>query len=269
MKNNIENKENLINNHIKNPSIDEELFEKAREFVINHLSTASGIGTLSEKTIHAVLKYYYAPNDNYHEVKVNSYVADIMVDGEIIEIQTRNFNTMREKLNCFLENHEVTIVYPVSHFKWISWIDPETGEMTKKHKSPKKGSIYSIMPELYRIKMFLKNPSLHFTICMMDVEETRFLNGWSKDKKRGSVRNDGLPVNIYDEINFDLNNGYRQFLPDTLPLQFTSKDLKVHAKINQNLANVTLNILYHVGIVDRIGKDGNAYLYEIVPPVIR
>lgn len=268
MKKNNDNKQKLTNIYIKNPCVDEVLFEKAREFVINNLSTAGGIGTLSEKTIHAVLKYYYAPNDAYHEIKVNSFVADIMVDGEIIEIQTRNFNTMRDKLNCFLENHEVTIVYPVAYTKWISWIDPETGEMTKKHKSPKRGSIYSIMPELYRIKMFLKNPSLHFTICMIDVEESRFLNGWSKDKKRGSVRHDGLPINIYDEICFDLENGYRQFLPDTLPHQFTSKDLKVHAKINQNLANVTLNILYHVGIVDRIGKDGKAYLYEIIPPPI-
>ena len=116
--------------HIPNPSVDMELFNKACSFVKEHLTTAGGIGTLSEKTIHATLKYYYAPNDRYHERKVGTYFADIMVDGEIIEIQTRNFNTLRKKLECFLMEHEVTIVYPVAHTKWLSWIDEETGEIS-------------------------------------------------------------------------------------------------------------------------------------------
>lgn len=249
--------------HIPNPSVDMELFNKACSFVNEHLTTAGGIGTLSEKTIHATLKYYYAPNDRYHERKVGTYFADIMVDGEIIEIQTRNFNTLRKKLECFLMEHEVTIVYPVAHTKWLSWIDEETGEISEKRKSPKRGSIYAIMPELYKIKSFLHNPNLHFIVSLIDVEETRFLNGWSKDKKRGSVRNDGTPVNLYDEVHFDLNSRYSQFIPDNLPRQFTTKDLKTCASISQSLAQVTVNILYHVGIIDRIGKDGNAFLYEV------
>lgn len=247
---------------IVNPRIDTTLFEEARQFVFRKYTTAGGIGTLGEKSIHAILKYYYAPDDRYHEQKLGNYVADIMVDGEVIEIQTRNFNTMRDKLKCFLADHDVTIIYPLTYIKWLSWVDPETGEVSKKHKSPKKGTIYAIMRELYRIKMFLLDPHIHFAICMINVEETRILNGWSKDKKRGSEREDGIPTEIIDEIRFDLADGYEQFLPDTLPQQFTSKDLHVHAKIDMSTANTTLNILTHVGIVNRIGKDGRSYLYE-------
>ena len=169
---------------------------------------------------------------------------------------------MRNKLNYFLQNHNVTIIYPVAHTKWISWLDMDTGELTPKRKSPKTGTFYQIIPELYKIKMFVNNPRLHFIISLIDVEETRYLNGWSHDKKRGSSRMDGIPVEIYDEVRIDTFADYRIFLPDTLPEQFTSKDLGKVAKIPQNKASTLLNILLETKVIHRIGKSGKSYLYQ-------
>lgn len=229
--------------------------------MIGELQGQNGIGTLREKTIHSVLKYYYAPDSAYHEIKIGQYVADICVDGEIFEVQTRNFNTMRAKLQYFLQEHEVTIIYPVAHTKWLSWLDMETGELTPKRKSPKTGTPYQIIPELYKIKMFIGNPKLHFIISLIDVEETRYLNGWSYDKKRGSSRMDGIPVDIYDEMRIDTISDYLKFLPDTLPEKFTSKDLSKAAKIPQKRAGTLLNVLLETGTIERIGKIGNSYMY--------
>lgn len=230
--------------------------------MIGSLQGQNGIGTLREKTIHSVLKYYYAPNTAYHEIKIGSYVADICIDGEIFEVQTRNFNTMRNKLAFFLQEHDVTIIYPVAHTKWLSWLDMETGEISKKRKSPKTGCFYQIIPELYRIKMFLSNPRLHFIISLIDVEETRYLNGWSQDKKKGSSRMDGTPVDIYDELRIDTMEDYAKLLPNTLPERFTTKDYAKCARISQRLASTGLNILLETNTVKRVGKLGNAYLYE-------
>ena len=36
-----------------------------------------GIGTLSEKTVHAVMKNYYAPDTDMHEILIENFVADI------------------------------------------------------------------------------------------------------------------------------------------------------------------------------------------------
>jgi hypothetical protein len=229
--------------------------------MIGALSGQNGIGTLQEKTIHSVLKYYYAPNSEYHEVKIGGYVADICVDGEIFEVQTRGFNKMRDKLKFFLEEHDVTIIYPVAHTKWLSWLDVETGEVTSKRKSPKTGTIYNIIPELYRIKMFIGNPRLHFIISLIDVEETRYLNGWSRDKKRGSSRMDGIPVGIFDEVRIDCFSDYGVFLPDNLPLEFTSRELGAIAKIPVSKAGTLLNVLLETGVVKRVGKRGNSFLY--------
>lgn len=208
------------------------------------------------------MKYYYAPNPDYHEVKIGPFVADICIDGELFEVQTRNFNKMREKLSYFLQEYDVTIIYPVAHTKWLSWLDMETGELSPKRKSPKTGTLYQIVPELYRIKMFINNPKLHFIISLIDVEETRYLNGWSKNKKKGSSRMDGIPVGIFDEIRIDTLSDYNKFLPDILPESFTSGDLRKAAKISQKTASTLLNILFEIQIVERIGKKGRSYLYQ-------
>lgn len=244
--------------------IDKVLFAEACEKMIGAAKGQNGIGTLSEKTIHSVLKYYYAPNSMYHEVKIGSYVADICVDGEIFEVQTRNFNTMRSKLQYFLQNYDVTIIHPIAHTKWLSWLDMETGELSSKRKSPKTGSFYQIVPELYRIKMFIGNPNLHFIITLIDVEETRYLNGWSKNKKRGSSRMDGIPVDIFDELRIDDMADYLKFIPENINKDFTSKDLARAAKISQNLASTLLNVLLETKVIERVGKIGNMYVYNTV-----
>lgn len=87
-------------------------FTAAKERIIGKNRERNGIGTLSEKTVHAVLKHYYAPDESQHEIPVEGCVADIFNGKEIIEIQTRSFDRMRPKLERFLPLYPVTIVYP-------------------------------------------------------------------------------------------------------------------------------------------------------------
>ena len=239
-------------------------FEAARTKIVGIERERRGIGTLAEKTVHAILKNYYAPNEDYHEVPIENFVADIYMDGEIIEIQTRNFNTMRGKLETFLKEYPVTIVYPVPNVKQLIWIDEETGELSAKRKSPVKGNIYAVFKELYRIKMFLKDPNLHLRLVLMNMEEYRLLNGWSKDKKKGSTRDDRIPTELVEEITIDCLQDYLQFLPYDLPEEFTSADYAKKVRITRAVAQTALNLLDYVGVVERIGKQGKSYLYRVV-----
>lgn len=239
-------------------------FEHACDTVLN-IPSADGksIGEFAEKTVHAVLKNYYAPDTSWHEVKRCGFVADIYTGSEIIEIQTRQFFRMKRKLDAFLIEDEVTIVFPVAHSKWLRWVNPESGEISKPRKSPRRGSKYSIFPELYSIKEYLENPRLHFKIVLMDIEEYKLLNGWSKDGKRGASRNDGIPTALIDEVSLHSPSDYRVFLPDGLPDSFTVKIFARAASISVRLAGISLNILHHLGLVSRIGKKGNAFIYAI------
>lgn len=243
--------------------IDEKRFEQAKNRVIGINRERLGIGTLSEKTTHAVLKNYYAPDSDMHEIPIENYVADIYTGTEIIEIQSRSFNTMRKKLNAFLPLYPVTIVYPIPHVKWLAWIDEETGEVSPKRKSPKKGNAYQAFIELYKIRSFLSNENLKFRFDLIDMEEYRLLNGWSRDKKRGSDRYDRIPQRLVEEVCIDRREDYMQFIPYDIKEPFTTKDFAKSAKIPVHLAQTVLLILYDLKIVERIGKQGNLYLYHI------
>lgn len=243
--------------------IDNKAFEAAKEKIIGVDRQRLGIGTLSEKTVHAILKNYYEPDEDHQEIPIENYVADIYHEGSIMEIQTRSFNAMRNKLRAFLPLYPVTIIYPIPREKWLIWIDEETGQLSNKRKSPLKGNGYTVFPELYKIKMFLKDPNLRFKLVLLDMEEYRLLNGWSKDKKKGSSRFDRIPTQLVEEIDIECLQDYMQFVPYDLPEEFTVKEFAKAAHIPARRAQVVVHILAYVGVIEQIGKKGNAYLYQV------
>lgn len=241
---------------------EQQRFLQARERIIGKYRERQGIGTLSEKTVHAVLKQYYAPDEDMQEIPIENYVADIYTGEEIIEVQSRNFNTMRRKLDCFLKQYPVTVVYPIPYNKWLVWIDEETGECSARRKSPAKGTAYLAFIELYRIKQFLKSENIRFRFLLIDIEEYRLLNGWSADKKKGSSRYDRIPLQLVEEVSIERPEDYMQFVPAQLEDAFTSEEFAKAAHIPKRLAQTTLNILFEMGCVNRTGKQGRSYLYE-------
>ena len=243
--------------------LDKKAFEEAKRKVIGIDRQRLGIGTLSEKTVHAILKHYYEPDEDRQEIPIENYVADICANGEIIEIQTRQFDKMRNKLSAFLPRYPVTIVYPIPREKWIIWIDEESGELSKKRKSPLKGNPYLIFPELYKIKMFLKHPNLRLRLVFLDMEEYKLLNGRSRDKKKGSMRYDRIPAALLDEIRINGREDYFGLIPEGLPERFTAKDFGEQIRERKEIAALVLNILHDLDVVERCGRSGRYYLYRI------
>ena len=243
--------------------MDTERFERAKNSIVGNARHGSGIGTYKEKTLHAVLKDYYAPSRDMQEIDIDGYVADIYTGSEIIEIQTGSFAPMRKKLQCFLHNYPVTIVCPIPRIKYLSWINEETGECSKPRKSTVKGSVYRAFYELYKIKPFLEHPNLHFCFPYLEIREYRLLNGWSRDKKRGSCRYDRIPAALLDEITIYNREDYLQILPEGLPEPFTAKELGKAIGERKETAAKVLHILHYLKLVERCGKSGNSYLYKI------
>lgn len=244
--------------------MNEILFNTICDEVIGQQQGQNGIGTLSEKTVHAVVKNYIEPNTLHHEQRVDTFVADVFNGNEIYEIQTRSFDKLRRKLTAFLPIAPVTIVYPIHKTKWIRWVNPQTGEISPPRKSPKQGSYYVIFPELYKIKSHLLNPNLKLRIIMMDLEEYRFLDGWSQDKKKGSSKCDRIPVGLKEDLIIENTADYSKLIPPSLEQTFSSKDYKKCSGLSLSAAQVALNILFYVGAIDRVGKKGNSYLYKRV-----
>lgn len=243
--------------------LDQQLFTQACNKIIDQERLRQGIGTLQEKTVHAVLKNFYEPDPAFQEIRVKNFVADILRDGEIIEIQTGNFNAMRRKLDTFLQYYPVTIVYPIIHTKWLCWIDEQTGEVTKKRKSPKKRTQYDAFYELYKIKPYLTHPNLHLCLTLIDAEEYRLLNGWSQDRKRGSTRYDRIPRSLVDEFYIDSPRAYGCMFPEDLPEKFTAREYAKASGLALRYAQTAMTVLRHIGAIELVNKDGNTYIYQI------
>ena len=242
--------------------MDRKIFHQAIERIVNQERERYGIGTLAEKTVHAVVKHYMEPNEDYHEVPLEGFVADIFREDAVTEIQTAHFNVLRRKLDKFLPLYPVTIVYPIPAVKWVIWVDPGSGAEVSRRKSPKKGSPYQAFNELYKIKSYLGDPNLRILFLFIDMEETRLLDGWSRDKKRGATKYDRIPLELVDEMLFERVEDYRMMIPPELS-GFTTREYAKSTKIPLSHAQTALNIFYYLNVVERIGKKGNSYLYEV------
>ena len=220
------------------------------------------IGTLNEHTLHLALKHYCEPNAVYHEIPCMGFVADILRGGEIVEIETRSFANVKRKLDAFLEEHTVTVVYPIAVRKWVIWIDPATGALSEKHRSPKKGRSLDVVYELYKLLPYLTHPRFRLKLILCEVEEYKRRDGWSHDGKRGATREERIPIGFLGEQTFACPADYER-LADVIPDgEFTAAAFAKANKLKGRYPWYALKILTAVGIVEQCGQRGRAFLYR-------
>jgi len=224
----------------------------------------NSIGVRKERLLHTFLKYYLEPDPAYHEQPVVGFIADIFRDGTLVEVQTRDLYRLRRKLEAFLEHPDVTrvnVVFPVAAVKWLVWVE-EDGLCRPRRKSPKAGSAPQILPELYGLRALLCHPKLTFMAAMLQIEEYRRLDGWSRDKKRGSHRMERIPLALDKMISIRVPADYSALLPEHLPPEFTVKEFGKLCRMRENAAWRSLHVLALVGAVRKCGKRGRGEVYE-------
>lgn len=226
------------------------------------------IGIQKEKVLHRTLKYYLCNDEKYHEIKVQKekkgiLFADIKIDNQIYEIQTRSFNALRDKLSEFLKKYQVTVVYPIASHKMIFKLDEENHFVSNK-KSPKKGNPLELFYELYKIKNYLNHENLSFKIIMLDMDEYR------KEVKKKHYRSSGyerivqIPKKIERIIDLNHYEDYLQLLSEyQLNETFVSKEFAKATHLTIKKAVVTLNVLTNMKIITRIGKVSRCYVYKM------
>lgn len=236
------------------------------EICLSHrerVNDRAGIGTLSEKTLHAIVKDYFEPDHAFQEVKINGYFADVAREGEIFEVQTRALYRLAPKISTFIVENRVTVVYPISLSKKIFWMDPETGECLSQRKSSKKGKEIDVLPELYGLREFLLHEGFRVCLLLMDVNEYRIPDGQGKDRKKRATKLDRYPTDLIDEIYLENAEDYRRFLPENLPSEFSSADFRIAAKCDLYTARVSLNVLSKIGLIKEVRKKERRKLYSL------
>ena len=218
-----------------------------------------GIGRLSEKYIHRALKFYFEPNEKYHEIAYLGSVADIKNSAGITEIQTRGFEYLVPKLEKFLKQDKVTLVCPLVKIKHITTVNQD-GEVISRKKSPMQKSLSDIAIELYKIKDYILEGNIEIKIVFLKAEAERVLIGslTKKKYKKGRV----YPTGILEIITLKDIEDFRIFLPDTLPEKFLRSEYNKAIKARAKFSYYALKLCEHLGFVKQTGKQGNAFVYE-------
>ena len=231
--------------------------------------TGEGIGTLNEKRMHKVLKRFVCEDTECHEIDMgNRYVADVMCDGEIYEIQTGSLYPLKKKLEYYIKttNCHVTVVHPVPQRKYVIWIDPETGKPRPKTRSPRHPGAVETLAELIYISELIATGRVGVWLLMIEEEEYRYLDGWSRDKKRGSNRYERLPVELLDEVALTSPEDYGEFVPEGLPEEFTAGEFGKQVKtLRGRDVYLALGTLLNVGVLEPGKGRGRAKTYRRVP----
>lgn len=243
--------------------MDKAAFLRAQNAVLTEGIGREGIGTLSERALHRILKLAIEPNEACHEQKVLGSVADIQNEQGITEIQTRAFEKMRPKLEKLLPHFPVTLVYPIAREKRLHWIDPVTKEISEPRKSPKKGKATDAFFELYKIRSLLSHENLTIKLLLLDMEEYRY-RGRTERSRRGTERVERIPTRFAEEITLARREDYRIFLPKSLGGEFTAKQYAKSTGQKPRYSYLGLRILKDCfGLISHVRTEGREYIYKI------
>ena len=222
----------------------------------------SGIGLLNEKPLHASLKQWYARPGDQFEVPVGGFVIDIVRDDLLIEIQTRNFSSIKSKLNKLTRSHRVRLIYPIVQEKWIVRLQHYHCGATIRRRSPKRGRLEDLFWELVSIPQLLSNPNFSLEILMIKQEEVRRYERKRKWRGKGWVIEGRQLLQVLDQRLFGASADWLWFLPDGLE-SFTTEDLATRMNTRRDLAQKMAYCLREGKMIELIGKRGRANLYRV------
>ena len=237
--------------------IDRELFE-ARCLEDSLPDRSKGIGTYSEKRLHRILKSLYAGVD-CQEIPVGDYVADVLCDGVITEVQTGDFRKYLSKLRYYLDatEYKIRLVIPLISEKMLIRMDEETGEVIRKKRSPLKKGFFHGLAALYPIREILPSDRVEIDVLLISAKEHRYSER-VKYRKSGAYISDMFPQRITDERSFSKQSDYLFFLPEQD--EFTAKEYSSFGKIKGRELYSCLNTLCQIGVISR-KKEGKSYVY--------
>ncbi len=223
------------------------------------------IGTLNENPLHAGLKAWCARPGDQVEVPVDGYVVDIVRGEMLIEVQTKSFYAIRDKLRALASEHPVRLVHPVPADKWLVKL-AEGGEgVQERRRSPKHGTALDVFDELVSCPMLPARAGFSLHVVLTEEEEVRRREEGRAWRRKGWVIVERRLLDVQDDVLLEEPADFRALLPQGLPDPFTTADLSEAASIRRRLAQRMAYCLREMGAVGRAGKCGNAYLYTRRP----
>jgi hypothetical protein len=217
---------------------------------------------MTETSLHAALKSYYAQAKENQEILVDGYQIDAVREDLLIEIQTSSFGSLKKKLADLLPNHAILLVHPVALEKWIVQMPAMGRKPLYRRKSPRRGRVEDLFRELVYITDLLNHSNLRIDVVLVREEEIRRADGLGSWRRKGVSIIDHRLLEVVSTHHLLEKQDFRAFLPPTLPVEFTVQDIANKLSVRRSLAQKMVYCLRKMHILRVSGKRGRAMLYD-------
>jgi hypothetical protein len=210
---------------------------------------------MNEFSLHSEIKKAYSLPGDQFEVKLDNYIVDILRGNLAIEVQTKNFSALKEKLQMLTKKYQVRLVYPLTEKKWITHVTKDQIVLDKR-KSPRKGRLTDLFGELVMIPHMIGVENFSLEVLFIDEEEVRLNDGKGSWRRKGVSIKERKLLKVNDRILFQNSGDYLKILPDNLNEVFTNRELAELAKISVRTAQQITYCLRKGGVIRLAGKKG-------------
>jgi len=231
------------------------------------------IGTRYENSLHRDLKLsLFQPGDRMEET-VDGYQIDLYRPPLLIEVQTRSFSSLKQKINRLLDaGHAVRLVYPVAVEKWLVRLADDLSTVEVRRRSPRKGGWEDVFSELVYLPEFLQHEQFELQILLTRQEEILCRTGAYNSTRRKSWRRKGWQ--IYDRSLLEITasriirtpQDLYLLLPSDMPAQFSTRELSRRLHRPLRLAQKMIYCLKKLDLILPAGKSGRTILYSLPTP---
>ncbi len=220
-----------------------------------------------ETTLHRQLKQLYADDAQQIEVKLGRFRIDAIAGDELIEIQHGSLAAIRDKIRTLLKRHDVRVVKPIVATKRLIKLKKKGGAIVDRRASPKRGRLLDIFDELVYFTRVFPHPRLTLEVALVDVEERRYPGHGRRRRKRqrDHVVEDQSLLSVRETHVYRSAADLRALLPKRLPTPFHTGHVAKRLEVKRWIAQRMVYCLREMGMLDVVGKDGNAVLYKRTP----
>ena len=215
-----------------------------------------------ESSLHQALKIHYAGTKERTEQYIGDFTCDgVSPSGELIEVQTGSFGPLQEKIHTLTDRFPLRIIHPIIIRKKIE-LYGEDGKLLHIRKSPRKGTPWDLFSSLIYAPLLPLNPQVSIDLTMVDIVEQRIADGKGSWRRKGVSIQDRELAAWHGCLSLNCPADYRRFIPFADGEKFTAAQLARKTGIDAGLSRKTLYVLHKINVIQRIGKKGQAVLYQ-------
>lgn len=220
-----------------------------------------------ETSLHRDLKALYAGEGAQTEVRLGGYRIDAVVGEQLIEIQHSALGAIRDKIRKLLTGHDVLVVKPIVVEKTLVKLDRKDGIVVERRRSPRRGKLLDVFDDLVHFSNVFPHPRLELEVVLLDSEDWRYPGHGRRRRRRAGdhVSFDERLVEVREVHRFRTAADLQQaFCHDCeLPQQFHTGHLAEAWGVRRFIAQRAAYCLRKTGAIQAVGKQGNAWLYQL------